>query len=128
MKKSSGTWQTYLSRLRVAGYLDETEGDGLLGVSPAGLAALGRTVERPVPGSVIQQWREALGSGPRKVFEVTVNIYPKGIRREDLAERVGMATSGTFQNYVSKLRTSGLIEVRNREIFASSILYFDAAA
>lgn len=51
MKKSGGTWLTYMSRLRSAGYIDES--DGLVGVTASGLAAAGR-VERPSPGSVVQ--------------------------------------------------------------------------
>jgi uncharacterized protein len=93
-----------------------------------GRSALGR-VDRPVPGSVIQQWRDALGSGPNKIFAVVVSIYPRGIHRANLADRVSMvATSGTFQTYLSKLKSNGLIEMRNKEIVASSILFLDNAA
>ena len=126
MKKNSGTWQTYLSRLRVAGFI--VESDGLFGLTAAGLKAAGR-VDRPASGSVVQQWRDALGSGPSKIIDVVLSIYPKGIHRANLADRVGMvATSGTFQTYLSRLKSNGLIEVRNREIVASSILFVDKAA
>jgi uncharacterized protein len=49
MKRTGGTWQTYVSRLRTAGYLDE---DGsTIGITPVGLNAAGQ-VDRPASGTV----------------------------------------------------------------------------
>jgi hypothetical protein len=78
MKRTGGTWQTYVSRLRTAGYIDE---DGAtIGVTPAGIAAAG-PVDRPAPGSVIQQWKSAFGSGPSKMIDALIAAHPRGMDR-----------------------------------------------
>lgn len=57
-----------------------------------------------------------------------LSAYPKGVYRENLADRVGMvATGGTFLTYLSRLKSNGLIVVKNKEIVANAIL-LDAAA
>lgn len=124
MKRTGGTWANYVSLLRKAGYLDEQ--DDTVGLTPSGLTAAGN-VERPAPGTVIQQWKEALGSGPSKMIDVLVEVHPRQIDRANLADRVNMtATGGTFANYLSLLKTNGLIEVQGRKIKASETLFIDA--
>jgi uncharacterized protein len=124
MKRTGGTWANYVSLLRKAGYLDE---DGeTVGLTPAGLSAAGN-VERPAPGTLIEQWKDALGSGPAKMIDVLIEAYPRQIDRANLADRVNMtATGGTFANYLSLLKTNGLAEVKGRKIGASSTLFLDA--
>jgi uncharacterized protein len=125
MKRTGGTWLTYVSRLRTAGYLDEDA--GTIGVTPAGIAAAG-PIDRPTPGSVIQQWKSALGSGPSKMIDVLIAAHPRGMDRANLADRVGMtATGGTFQTYLSRLKSNGLIEVAGRKITFTEILFSDDA-
>ena len=125
MKRTGGTWQTYVSRLRVAGYIDK---DGAtICVTPAGLKAAG-TVDRPAPGSVIQQRKSALGSGPTKMIDALMAAHPRGMDRVNLADHVGMtATGGTFQTYLSRLKSNGLIEVAGRKITLTEILFSDDA-
>jgi hypothetical protein len=125
MKRTGGTWQTYVSRLRTAGYIDE---DGAtIGVTPAGIAAA-VPVDRPAPGSIIQQWKSALGSGPTKMIDALRAAHPRGMDRANLADRVGMtATGGTFQTYLSRLKSNGLIEVAGRKITLTEILFSDDA-
>lgn len=65
IQRTGGTWATFVSRPRTAGYIEED--GGMVGVSAAGLAAVGH-VERPAAGSVIERWKEALGSGPSKMI------------------------------------------------------------
>jgi hypothetical protein len=123
MKRTGGTWQTYVSRLRTSGFIDE---DGAtIGATPAGLGAAG-SVDRPAPGSVIQQWKSALGSGPSKMIDALIATHPRGMDRTNLADRVGMtATGGTFQTYLSRLRSNGLIDVAGRKITLTDILFAD---
>lgn len=46
--------------------------------------------------------------------------------RANLADRVGMTVSGgTFQTYLSRLKSNGLIEVQGRKIKASDALFID---
>jgi len=123
MKKSGGTWSTYVSRLRTAGYIDEDGGQ--VSASPAGIAAAG-PVQRPAAGSVIDQWKHALGTGPSKMIDAVLGHHPRGIDRANLAELVGMVvTGGTFSTYLSRLKTNGLVEIRGRKIVATEILFTD---
>lgn len=125
MKRTGGTWQTYVSRLRTAGYIDE---DGAtIGVTSPGMYAAG-PVDRPAPGSVIQQWKSALGSGPSKMIDALIAAHPRAMDRANLADRVGMtATGGTFQTYLSRLKSNGLIDVAGRKITLTDILLADDA-
>lgn len=123
MKRTGGTWQTYVSRLRQAGYIDET--DGLVGLTAAGAAAAGH-VQRPNAGNVIEDWKKALGTGPAKMIDHLVAAHPNGVDRANLADRVSMTVSGgTFQTYLSRLKSNGLIEVSGRKIKASETLFID---
>jgi hypothetical protein len=125
MKRTGGTWQTYVSRLRTAGYIDED--GGTVGVTPAGLEAAGQ-VDRPALGSVIQQWKSALGSGPSKMIDALMAVYPRGMDRANLADRTGMtATGGTFQTYLSRLKSNGLVDVKGRTVTLTDILFADGA-
>jgi hypothetical protein len=48
--------------------------------------------------------------------------------RANFADRVGMtATGGTFQTYLSRLKSNGLIEVAGRKITLTEILFSDDA-
>jgi hypothetical protein len=124
MNRTGGTWANYVSLLRKAGYLDEH--DDTVGLTPAGVAAAGE-VEQVAPGGVIRQWKDALGSGPSKMIDVLIEHYPRQIDRANLADRVNMtATGGTFANYLSLLKTNGLVEVSGRKIKASPTLSLDA--
>jgi hypothetical protein len=86
------------------------------------------SVDCPAPGSVIQQWKSALGSGPSKMIDVLIAAHPRGMDRANLADRVGMtATGGTFQTYLSRLKSNGLVEVAGRKITLTDILFADDA-
>lgn len=120
MKRTGGTWQTYKSRLRTAGYLDETSGQFLC--SAAGLEAAGE-VDTIDNGDVIDMWKRAMGGGAARVLEALVSRYPHAVGKDELAAEVEMAASGgTFQTYLSRLRSNGLIEGKG-EIKASDHLF-----
>lgn len=75
----------------------------------------------------LQQWKDALGSGPAKMIDVLIEAYPRQIDRANLADRVNMtATGGTFSNYLSLLKVNGLAEVFGRKVKASQTLFLDA--
>lgn len=125
MSKTSGTFTTYISRLRTASYLDER--DGLVAASDVGLAACGTFPPGPqTPSEVIAMWKAALGSGPSRLLDVLLDAYPNHVDRANLADRVNMvATSGTFTTYLSRLRSNGLIDTKGRKLAASPILFAD---
>ena len=123
LKRTGGTWQTYVSRLRVAGLFEER--DGLVDLTPAGFEAAG-DVAPPQSGSVTDDWKRILGIGPSKMIDEIVAAHPQGIERVDLAERVDLVVSGgTLQTYLSRLKTNGLVEVDGSVIKASETLFLD---
>lgn len=107
----SGTWSTYLSELRQAGYI---EGRDQLTVTAAGLEALGSFEPLPTGHELVDYWRRRLGgSGKRAIFDAIVDAYPNGIDQEAVATAANMSSrSGTWSTYLSELRGLGLIEGR----------------
>jgi hypothetical protein len=62
------------------------------------------------------------------MIDVLIAAHPRGMDRANLADRVGMtATGGTFQTYLSRLKSNGLIEVAGRKITFTEILFSDDA-
>lgn len=111
MKRTGGTWSTYLSRLRTAGYLDESE-KPLFTVTKAGLAAIGGKAPRPQsPEEIIAMWKDAVGSGPARILDELIRSRGRWVSRDDLARRVEMtASGGTFSTYLSRLVSNELVE------------------
>lgn len=117
MKRTGGTWGTYVSRLRTAGYIDQR--DGYYGVTDAGMRVAG-PVERP--RDPIAMWKSALGGGAAKMLDAI--IAAESITRERLAEALNMtASGGTFGTYLSRLRSNGLIEISDGKIRLSRHLW-----
>jgi uncharacterized protein len=117
----SGTWSTYLSELRKAGYI---EGREELSITAAGMAALGAFQPLPTGSALIEYWRQKLGdSGKRTIFNIVVEAFPEAIDQESIAGAANLsARSGTWSTYLSELRGLGLIEGR-RELRASEELF-----
>lgn len=123
MKKTSGTFSSYLSALRTGNLIVE-EGDFVY-ASQAGIDLLGGSA--PVPQSAEEtrvMWRGNLKQGARRMFDALEASYPTFITRETLAEQAGIsAQSGTFSSYLSALRSNGLIEEVGQELKLSDDLY-----
>lgn len=110
LKRTGGTWSTYLSRLRTGGYIAR-DGD-MYAASDSGIAALGDDVPTmPPPGpELVTFWADRLSGAGRLLF-LLADEYPEWTTRERLAETAGItATGGTFSTYLSRLRTPRLIE------------------
>lgn len=118
-----GTWRTYMAELRGAGYI-EGRGGELLRITRAGLKALGTFEPLPTGSALIDYWRNRLGdSGKRAVFDVLTKAYPKGIQKQAVAERTGIAIGGgTWRTYLAELRGLGLVE-GSSELRASGDLF-----
>lgn len=106
----SGTWATYLSRLRSAGMI---EGRGDLVLTDAGLAAANEPVWPPT-GDHLRETVLARVDGPlNKILVPIFKVYPKGLSHTDAGERAGYSpSSGTWATYLSRLRSLDLIEGR----------------
>lgn len=121
LSSRSGTWSTYLSSLRQAGYI---EGREALSITDAGLSALGSFVPLPTGQDLIEYWRLRLGdSGKRAIFDAVLEAYPSSIDQESAASAANLsARSGTWSTYLSELRGLGLIEGRG-QLCASEDLF-----
>lgn len=105
---STGTFKNYLSELRGAGLIEDRE-QLRIALTQAGHDA----AERPrVPDleTLHGIWMRKLGSTTARMLQELINDYPDAIGREELGARLGIShTTGTFKNYLSELRSPGLI-------------------
>lgn len=118
MSSRSGTFDTYLSRARTNGWI---EGTGEICITAAGVAALGAYDPLPEGRELLDHWLGELGqSGAARILRALAEAYPVALTRSQLGEAAGLSDrSGTFDTYLSRLRTLELIEGRG-EIRASA--------
>lgn len=117
----SGTWSTYLSELRTAGFI---EGSDDIRPTAAGIAAIGDYEPLPTGDELIAYWQNRLGnSGKRAIFDALVAAYPQALQTDEAAEAAGLSPkSGTWSTYLSELRGLELISGRG-ELKASEELF-----
>ncbi len=127
MSPRSGSYGTYLSRLRSAAYLAES--DGQIGISDAGLEFVGVTPTEPqTQAEVLAMWSSNLNGGARRMFDYLVQEHPRSVSRQELGDAVEMsAGSGSFGTYLSRLKSNGLIKVNDGNIKASDDLFVSEA-
>lgn len=122
LKRSGGTWGTYVSRLRMAGRI-ERRGD-LYFATESGVADLGdKAPTMPPPGEQLVEFWAGKISGVGPMLRFLASRYPEKVSRDVLAAELNMAESGgTFGTYISRLRAPGLIEVDREGLSASDAL------
>ena len=111
--RKSGTFSTYLSRLRSANLIEQR--DGSYYATDAGLDYCGeRRVDMPTTTEeVVALWKPKLkGVGAQRMLDVLVNYGGEPIPKETLFVEAGFTSekgsSGTFSTYLSRLRTARL--------------------
>jgi hypothetical protein len=111
LSSNSGTFSSYLSRARGAGWI---EGKGTLRITDAGEKALGEYEPLPTGTALLDYWLADLGNGgASRILRSLADVYPRSLSQEELAERAQLTTnSGTFSSYLSRLRGLELIEGR----------------
>lgn len=120
----SGTFNTYLSKLRTMGYIEERGSDIM--ATNAGVKALaGDIPPAPTTAELLEVWIPKLGgAGAARMLRVLVEQHPKSLSRTELASRCGLTRSGTFNTYLSKLRTCGLLNEGQRGyVKAAEVLF-----
>ncbi len=123
---TGGTFGTYLGDLKRAGFIDE-DGTGLF-TTPEGVKAAGGRRPALARDEILAQWHGALRAGACRMLDVVI-AHPRGITREQLADRVEMeVTGGTFSTYLGDLRRNGLIEVDRDAVRPGSALQIGAAS
>lgn len=122
LSSKSGTFSDYLSALRTQGLIRDHGAD--LEATPLGVNVAGDVGGPVTTSELVALWSSKFKRGARAMLEVLVAVHPKGVTRDELAQRVGIsAVSGTFSDYLSALRSNGLLDTRGRELFASSSLF-----
>jgi hypothetical protein len=122
LSSRSGTFDTYLSRARAAGWI--TGSASALTITADGVASLGAFEPLPTGQGLLAHWLSELGhSGAARMLRVIADAYPAALSRAELAARAGLSDrSGTFDTYLSRLRTLELVEGRG-ELRASEELF-----
>lgn len=127
-KVSGGTFTTYWSTLKRAGYVEEQGGE--CWITDVGLAQVGHVAREPMTtDELLEQWRSALKAGARAMLDALVAVHPSELTKDQLADRVQMtASGGTFTTYLSTLRRNGLVDVDGQMVRASDTLFIGADA
>lgn len=110
MSGRSGTFNTYISKAKTSGWI---EGDrNRMMITGRGRTAVGSYNPLPEGKELLTYWVNELGnSGASKILQVLAHKYPLSMTKQDIGHQVGMShTSGTFNTYVSKLKTLDLIK------------------
>lgn len=112
----------YIARFLFAGYIEEV--DKLVSVTGAGLAAIGGSKPKPMTSAeTIEMWCRTVG-GAAKMLRALVDLHPNATTREGLGAALNLAISGgTFQTYLSRLKSNGLIHVEGDKVWASDDLF-----
>lgn len=123
MSPRSGSYGTYLSRLRSSNYLVEV--DGQISISEAGLEFVGVVPTKPqTQEEILAMWSNNLNGGARRMFDYLVQEYPRAVSKSELGDAVEMSSgSGSFGTYLSRLKSNGLIEVADGQVKASGNLF-----
>lgn len=118
----SGTYSNYLSTCRKSGWI---EGSGTLVITTAGLEHLGHYEPLPTGKALQNYWKNEIGpeSGAARMLDILCEVYPESLSAFELAQRAEMKTSGTFSNYLSKLRTLELMAGSRGALRASDELF-----
>ncbi|MBE2178902.1 MAG: ATP-binding protein [Chthoniobacterales bacterium] len=112
LSSSSGTFGTYLAKLRSNGWI--YGGRDCMALTTAGVEALGDYEPLPTGRDLLDYWLRELGSGgASRMLTALADAYPRALTKQDLGAEAGISPgSGTFGTYLSKLRTLELIEGR----------------
>lgn len=122
LSSKSGSFNTYMSRARSSGWV--TGDRGHVQITNEGLTALGDYDPLPTGDALLQHWLSDLGeSGASRILSTLAGAYPKSLSKHEVAERAALSgTSGSFNTYLSRLRSLELIEGRG-ELRASEELF-----
>lgn len=122
---SSSTVRNYLSFLRVGGFI-EARG-ARIALTAGGMAEAGVVAQPKSTNELLELWCPRLGSGPEKILRLLVQAYPDPLGKDAIEIATGYsATSSTMRNYVSKLRSNGLL-VKDGDGYRASPTLFPEA-
>jgi hypothetical protein len=122
LKRSGGTWSTYLSRLRTRGHVEER--GGLWYATDAGVESAGVVPEQPsTPEEVLAMWEQKPGMGQPVRIVRSLLEHGGEMERDALAIACDLeASGGTYSTYLSRARTAGLITTDDGLVRAAETL------
>jgi hypothetical protein len=121
IKASGSTFSNYMSDLRRGSLIEEREGQ--IFASSQGLELAGPVDAPTTPEAVVEQWKQRLKAGARKMLDAIVAAGAEGMHRANLADIVNIDANGsTFSNYMSDIRTTGLIVEKGKRIYPIDLL------
>lgn len=122
LSSKSGSFNTYMSRARSNGWVVGERSH--VQITDEGIAALGDYDPLPTGDALLQHWLSDLGdSGAARILSTLAEAYPQTLSKNQVAERAALSgTSGSFNTYLSRLRSLELIEGRG-ELKASEELF-----
>jgi predicted transcriptional regulator len=106
--------KTYINRLRRRGYIATVDG-ATFGVTMEGSEWLTANAEHQEAFAksakeILDIWRESFLAGERKIFDRAIEVYPRAVPKEEIAELLGIGASGsTMKTYVNRLARAGVI-------------------
>lgn len=123
IKSTTGTFKNYLSELRVAGLIVTTAEK--LQLTDAGRSLAGEVPAVANQAELLARAKQVIGSTQGRMLEV-IHGNRDGISRAAVAEQLGISpTTGTYKNYISELRTAGMIVDIDREtVKCADWMYF----
>lgn len=105
-KATSGTFDTYVSRLKSGGYIATIDGSGALMLTDKGKSLVGDLTIDLKPSAVVG--RHSLINSTMKHMIDVIEASP-GISKSEIAKRIQREESGTFDTYISRLKSRGFI-------------------
>ncbi len=113
LSSTSGSFNTYLSTGRSNGWL--AGGRDRMEATEEGIAAIGSYDPLPEGKALLEYWLRELGQGGTgRILKSLSDIHPNLMTKQELGEATGLSDkSGSFNTYLSKLRTLELIEGSN---------------
>jgi hypothetical protein len=123
LRVTSGTFGDYFGTLRRANFITE-DLDGVQ-ASDLGIEVNGGAKANPqTTEEVLNMWRTCLRAGERRLLDILIEVYPRGISRDELSVRAGLtANAGTFGDYLGTLRRNGLAEANGGQVRAGEVLF-----
>lgn len=119
-----GTFSDYLSLLRTHGIIEEPDGTkGPVALSPAAVAKIPANGALRTSSELAAAWAPKLKGSARRMFEILLAARGARMTRERLAEEAGIQMGGTFSDYLSILRSKGLLVDVGRDVAAAPALF-----
>lgn len=118
-----GSFSTYLSRARSAGWITGNDKEGVT-ITSTGLDALGDYDPLPTGEDLANYWLREFGDGAQsQILRVLIEAYPQALSHKEIHERSGVSIKGgSYSTYLSRLRSRDLI-TGSKEIKASAQLF-----